>query len=267
MNTSKQKYRLSIVTCSLSDFEGLSRTLESLDGLLGNDVESILVLSGYSSSQISGMKSITNSQHSKIIEQKPQGIYEAMNSGLRQAESELCIFLNGGDEICDPRALIDFAFGQTDYEWAYSPINIVGSDKDSERLYEFKPYSRLKHRLSFKFVPHPGTIYRTEILKLMGGFNTAMSVAADQELAMRFAQRSDPKIGLVPFSIFYSGGASTRSYDEITKDFKLMSQQVFGYFYGSAFLDNLVWVFVRCARKLMEKCNRLKQVSFQSFFP
>lgn len=257
MNTLKQKYKLSIITCSLSDFEGISRTVESLDGLLGNDVESILILSGYSSSQILGLKSIVSSQHCKIIEQKPQGIYEAMNSGLRLAESELCIFVNGGDEICDPRALIDFTFGLTDYEWAYSPINIAGSDKDSRRLYVFKPYSRLKHRLSIKFVPHPGTIYKTEILKLMGGFNTSRSVAADQELAMRFAQRSNPKIGISPFAIFYSGGASTRSYDEITKDFKLMSRQVFGYFFGSPFLDNLVWGLVCFARKLLEKFNRL----------
>jgi glycosyltransferase involved in cell wall biosynthesis len=258
LNTSKPKYKVSVITCSLGDFEGLSRTLISLGGLIGNEIESILVLSKYSSSEIARLKSISHSRDCKIIEQEPEGIYSAMNKGLSLAESELCIFLNGGDEICDPRAFRDFAFGLTSHEWAYAPIYITSGQKDSHRKYEFKPYSRLKHRLSIKFVPHPGTIYKTEILKLMGGFNTSFSVAADQELAMRFAQRSHPRIGDLPFAIFYSGGTSTRRQNEITSDFKLMSRQVFGNFFGMGFLDSLIWGMVRYARKLSEKVNSLK---------
>lgn len=258
MNTSKPKYKISVITCSLSDFEGLSRTLSSLRGLIGNEIESILVLSKYSSSEISRLKCISQSQYCKIVEQEPDGIYSAMNAGLSLAESELCIFLNGGDEICDPGAFKDFASGLTNHEWAYSPIYIASSQKDSHRRYEFKPYSSVKHRLSIKFVPHPGTLYKTEILKLLGGFNASLSVAADQELAMRFAQRSHPRIGDFPFAIFYSGGTSTRSHDEITSDFRLISRQVFGYFFGLEFLDSLVWLLVRYARKLSVKINSLK---------
>jgi glycosyltransferase len=242
----------------LSDFEGLSRTLISLRGLIGNEIESILVLSQYSSSEIARLKIISHSQYCKIIEQEPEGIYSAMNAGISLAESELCIFLNGGDEICDPGAFKDFALGLTIHEWAYSPIYIARSHKDSHRRYAFKPYSSFKHRLSIKFVPHPGTIYKTEILKLMGGFNTSFSVAADQELAMRFAQRSHPRIGDLPFAIFYSGGTSTRRQDEITSDFKLISRQVFGYFFRVECLDSLVWGLVRYARKLSVKFNSLK---------
>jgi glycosyltransferase len=258
LNTSKPKYKVSIITCSLSDFEGLSRTLLSLDELIGNQIESILVLSNYGSSEISQLRSISHLRDCKIIEQEPEGIYSAMNMGLTQAESELCMFLNGGDEFCDPQAFINFVNKITSHEWAYSPIYIASDHNDSHRKYEFNPYSPLKHRLSLKFVPHPGTLYRTDILKLMGGFNTSFSVAADQELAMRFGQRSHPRIGHIPFVIFYSGGASTRRQDEITNDFKLISRKVFGNFFGMEFLDNLVWGLVGYARKLSEKFNSLK---------
>lgn len=258
MNTSKPKYKVSIITCSLSDFDGLSRTLLSLGELIGNEIESILVLSKYSSSEITQLRSISHLRDCKIIEQEPEGIYSAMNKGLSQAESELCMFLNGGDEICDAEAFINFVNGLTSHEWAYSPIYIASDHNDSYRKYEFNPYSPLKHRLSLKFVPHPGTLYKTDILKLMGGFNTTFSVAADQELAMRFGQRFHPRIGGIPFVIFYSGGASTRRQNEITSDFKLMSRQVFGNFFGMGFLDSLIWGLVRYARKLSEKVNSLK---------
>jgi len=242
----------------MSDFEGLSCTLKSIGELIGNEIESILVLSKYSSFDISRLESISHSGDCKILEQEPDGIYSAMNKGLSLANSELCIFLNGGDEICDARAFKDFAFGLTNHEWAYSPIYIASGRNDSRRKYEFKPYNRLQHRLSIKFVPHPGTLYKTEILKLMGGFNAFLSVAADQELAMRFAQRSHPRIGDLPFTIFYSGGTSTRNQDEITRDFKIISRQVFGYFFGMRFFDSLVWELVRYARKLLGKFNSLK---------
>ncbi len=258
MNTSKPKYKVSIITCSLSDFEGLSRTLLSIDELIGDEIESILVLSKYSSSEISQLRSISFLRDCKIIEQEPEGIYSAMNKGLSQADSEFCMFLNGGDEFCDPQAFINFVNGLTSQEWAFSPIYIANDHNDTCRKYVFNPYSPLKHRLSLKFVPHPGTLYRTGILKLMGGFNTSFSVAADQELAMKFGQRSHPRIGDIPFVIFYSGGTSTRCQDEITNDFKLISRQVFGNFFRLEFLDSLIWGLVRHARKLSEKFNSLK---------
>jgi hypothetical protein len=258
LNTSNPKFKLSIITCSLSDYEGLSRTLKSVKGLIGIDVEHILVLSNYGTEQIELVRKQIDLQFSQILQCAPQGIYGAMNSGLNLANSVKCTFINGGDEICDRNAMLDFLNSNTEADWGYAPIFISQPGSHVNRIYNFSPYRPLPHRLGIKYVPHPGTVYQTEALKKMGGYDANFKVAADQELALRFAKESNPAVGTDPYVIFYTGGASTRSHSQIMKDFRNISVRNFGYFFNSPFIDAIIWKVLELARILVVKLNRLK---------
>ncbi len=258
LNTSNPRFKLSVITCSLSDYEGLSKTLKSMRGLIGIDVEHILVLSNYSTEQIKLIRKQIDLQFSHILQCAPQGIYRAMNTGLNLANSVKCTFINGGDEICDQNGMLDFLKSTSGVEWGYAPIFISHPESPVHRIYEFSPYRPLLHRLGIKYVPHPGTIYHTETLKEMGGYDVNFKIAADQELALRFSKKSNPTVGICPYVIFYTGGASTRRPSEIMKDFRAISAKNFGYFFNSSIIDAIIWRFVKLARILFVKFNRLK---------
>ena len=181
-----------------------------------------------------------------------------MNTGLNLANSVKCTFINGGDEICDRNAMLDFLNSNSEVDLGYAPIFISHPESPVNRVYDFSPYRPLLHRLGIKYVPHPGTIYQTETLKKMGGYDANFKVAADQELALRFAKKSNPAVGICPYVIFYKGGASTRSPFEIMKDFKAISAKNFGYFFNNSFIDAIIWNFVKLARILVVKLNCLK---------
>ena len=254
---SKPKYKLSVITCSLNDFLGLSRTLKSLKGLIGNDVEHILVLSNYDSESLEQIQAVTEREFCTLVQVPQQGIYAAMNIGLNVANAKLCIFINGGDEISDQKSLIDFCFGNINSVWGYSPIYIAEPKTDKKKLYKFSPYSHLLHRLGIKYIPHPGTFYQTDILKSLGGFDTTFKVAADQEISFRLSKISLPVIGMNPYAIFYKGGMSDRKESAINLDFRAISLKNTGYLLQNKYFDFLVWKVLGIARTLLIKFYRL----------
>ena len=73
--------KLSIVVCSKSDYSGLISTLESLNPLVDDLPQIILILSGYNETDLEKINSKFNSLRIDLVHVSPQGIYSAQNYG------------------------------------------------------------------------------------------------------------------------------------------------------------------------------------------
>ena len=98
-----KKASLSIITVSYKNLSGLKKTFESIQCLLTQQTPSVqwVVVDAASDSEtleyLKKIESIT-SNFSYIFE-RDNGIYDAMNKGVKKAVGEYALFLNAGDTI------------------------------------------------------------------------------------------------------------------------------------------------------------------------
>lgn len=119
--------KLSIITITYNNAEGLRKTLASVASQTFRDFEHIIVDGGSTDESVeiireytsangaqgggcqTGQKSQTGrtKECPKIrwISEKDKGIYDAQNKGIRLAHGEYCYFLNAGDTFCNEHVL------------------------------------------------------------------------------------------------------------------------------------------------------------------
>ena len=131
--------KLSIITITYNNAEGLRKTLASVASQTFRDFEHIIVDGGSTDDSVeiireytsangaqgggcqTGQKSQTGRTKEcpqiRWISEKDKGIYDAQNKGIRLAHGEYCYFLNAGDTFCADDVL----------ERMFSPNSLIAS--------------------------------------------------------------------------------------------------------------------------------------------
>lgn len=93
--------KLSIITINYNNAPGLAKTIESVVNQTSPAFEYIVIDGG----STDGSVDVIRQYHHKItywISEPDQGIYQAMNKGIKRAKGEYCQFLNSGDYLLTP---------------------------------------------------------------------------------------------------------------------------------------------------------------------
>jgi hypothetical protein len=189
-----------------------------------------------------------------VVEVPAIGIYQSMNLAIERVTTRYCIFVNGGDEILNIREIYLLCARIQKHLWAYGGTILHNETTGNFKKYIFRPYSRFFHKYSLKFVPHCSTIFNTNFLKEIGGYDPTYGVASDQALMLNFANQSRPVTTPKIISRFYLGGVSTRSNQEIINEYKLIERDLRKY--NNSFhnlLHETIWLCVATLRKLFKK--------------
>jgi len=237
------KNLLTTVVISKNDLSGIRLTLKSFSCFMGNFPDLILVLSSYSVTEIEIIKTEYNYLHPKIYLVEPNGPYSAMNFGLEKAQTSFVNFLHGGDSYAQDSAILDLLQLMGDNLIGFGEMEITNSINTKIKNYSFNKYIILLHRLGLKYIPHPSTIVSTKAARDMGGFDLNYSVAADQKLLLQLARKKYPVLLPKIIATFKLGGLSTRPQNEIIKDFRKISFDIYGYFWGNKIIDAFIWKF------------------------
>jgi len=218
------KYEISVITCSINIDKALAKTLDSIHSQIGISFENIVVVS----SEAKNFSEIDLSD-SRLIIQRPQGIYNAMNVGLKSAHGRFCLFLNASDTFTSSHSLAKLFNALGKHKWGYGGINKVSPFDNSTTPYHFKPYFRLLHTLGLKYVPHPSCLLETEVARAFGGFDEKYHVAADQKLLLQFSNKYKPAITEELVVNFVLGGASSnRNQQSLVNDFRQIYDDLHG---------------------------------------
>jgi glycosyltransferase involved in cell wall biosynthesis len=184
---------VSVITIVKNHAAGLAATHQSLREQSFNDWEMVIVIGESNDATLAVAKDLQrNESRILLIEQSGSGIYEAMNEGLAAASREFTWFMNAGDKFASTSTLA--------HAVGYISQNKVGAVIGGYRIESYsqnKTYSYPPHNitsLSFAFNRrggcHQAMIFRTNILKDLGGFNTSYSLAADFDLVLKVIQKS-----------------------------------------------------------------------------
>ena len=98
MSDINDKYKFSIITVVYNAKEVLEKTVQSIQHQTYKDFEHIIVDGGSTDGTLEYIESL-KFDNLKFISEKDNGIYDAMNKGIRLSSGEYLLFLNAGDNF------------------------------------------------------------------------------------------------------------------------------------------------------------------------
>ena len=123
-----------------------------------------------------------------MVSEPDQGIYDAMNKGIRMCRGEVVGLLNSDDFYTSPHVLATLAKTIEDsrVDAVYGDVHYVASNDVSKmvRYYSSRPFRPWMMRLGF-MPAHPSFYCRREVYQQYGLFDIQYKVAADFEQLLR----------------------------------------------------------------------------------
>ena len=158
---------------------------------------------------------------SRVISEPDDGIYDAMNKGMRLATGELVGCLNSDDVYATPRALANIAsVAAQGMDAVYGDITYVDPSRTDPlvRYWRAGQYSIRQVRFGW-MPPHPSLYVRRSLIERIGNFDASLRIAGDYEFMLRLFGVPGLKVGYVPEVVvdMRVGGASQRSLGALLK--------------------------------------------------
>ena len=202
--------KLSVVTVCFNAGATIARTIESVAAQDWPDYEHVIVDGGSTDRTLALVESLKHDRL-RLVSGPDEGIYDAMNKGLRLARGDYVGFLNADDFLAAPDALRAIAEAPA-ADCIMADTWLLAEDGRPTRYV----YSALGFRRWWLTIgampPHPSFYARRELLLAAGGFDTRFAVAADFDLIARLILRHKASWTIVPrlLTCFTLGGLSTR---------------------------------------------------------
>jgi len=206
-----QKPLLSIIIPTYNAGKTIEQCLESIDVQKFKNYEVIIVDGISSDNTLETVRLYANKDiNLTLITERDNGIYDAMNKGIKMAAGEWVYFLGSDDTFFDSTVLTDvFATISKDADIVYG--NSIWMPEKIEEKGEWDYY-----RLLNMSINHQRIFYRACLFEKLGNFNLLYTIAADYELNIRFFCAKDIKTKFINRTIanYHSGGFSADKIDE-----------------------------------------------------
>ena len=176
--------KLSIITVNLNNEHGLQKTMESVFEQTFTDYEYIIIDGG----STDGSKELIEKHQNKLVywvSEKDNGVYYAMNKGIKKAQGEFCMFLNSGDYLVDAEVLeTAVKFTNADKADIYYGNMLIELKKGKPVLKKHATEITLDI-LENETINHQASFIKTLLFKELGLYNTHYSLAADHAFYLK----------------------------------------------------------------------------------
>jgi glycosyltransferase involved in cell wall biosynthesis len=246
---------LSIITVCFNSATTIRDTLDSVRQQKDPRFEYI-VIDGGSTDDTVGVLNANADIIDKIVSEKDNGIYDAMNKGWQLARGRYVLNLNSDDYLANDALKIIFFH----LEQSGKPENYILSgvtkiiDDNKLEIVRLKLTPKLyANRYKFNPFPHPSTIISRDILLKCNGYNNLYRIASDYDMFLR-ASILNPTLLIIddPISVMRSGGIS----DENQKISVILSHQLELYKIQSKYISKFkstLYLVSRLTRLLMKR--------------
>jgi glycosyltransferase len=232
--------KISLITATYNSVNSIEDTINSVKS---QDVENLeyIIIDGASTD---GTLEIIN-QHkdvvTKLISEPDNGIYDALNKGIKNATGDIIGFLHSDDYFANNKILneIQTTFEKRQNDFLYGDLQYITSDNPPKILRYWKSgdfkFSNLKKGW---MPPHPTIYFKKNLIDKIGFFDTSYSISADYDWIIRCLTLPEVKVAYIPKVLINmtTGGQSNKSLKNIIKksreDYKIIRKHRIGGLYA-----------------------------------
>lgn len=216
--------KISIITATYNRADTIRDTIESIIGQSYKDWEHIII-DGASTDKTLEVINEYKDQYNgrlKLISEKDQGIYDAMNKGINLASGDIIGILNSDDLYFNTDVLnnINNVFIKEDTDAIYGGLVVTAHDNLNKIIRIKKGSKYPKGGFNSGWHPaHPTFYVKKDVYKKYGDFDLDFGTASDMELMMRIIDKHKIKTTFIPKLLVKMrfGGASNRSLKALIK--------------------------------------------------
>ncbi len=172
---------LSIITVTLNNLNALKHTIKSISAQTYKNFEHIVIDGGSSDGTIQYLQTQREATINWISE-PDEGIYDAMNKGIKHAKGDWIIYMNAGDTFYNENTIYNVFFQNS-----YIDINILYGNtiykNSNETVYSPKVLNR--YYFYSNTLCHQSIFTRKDTFIKTGLFNTNYNYIADREWLLR----------------------------------------------------------------------------------
>jgi glycosyltransferase involved in cell wall biosynthesis len=186
--------KVSVITVSFNSGDTIKKTFESVKNQNYNDIELIIVDGGSNDSTLAIIEDYKVCID-KFISEPDNGIYDAMNKGVKITSGDIIGILNSDDIYASDDIISSVVnkFKQTNCDILYGNINYKNKKGETVRIWDSSLY--LKGSFSKGWhPPHPSLFVKKSVYDRCGLFDTDFKIAADFEFMLRVFEKNDFKI-------------------------------------------------------------------------
>lgn len=194
--------KISVITVVFNDLPGLHSTMASVMASGFSEYEHIIV-NGSTKPEVEDYLATITDPRVRSISEQDEGIYDAMNKGLKIADGQYVVFINAGDELL-PQCGDKVEFQLKRCNGMVGIGYCVESYKDLRWL---RPGIG-RERNVFSAPPHPATFYPAVFCR-QNEYNLALEIKADGEFTSRALRDLGGRFIPVVVSKFELGGISS----------------------------------------------------------
>lgn len=216
--------KISIITVTYNSEKTIKDTIESILKQDYENYEHIIVDGNSKDSTMDIVKQYESKYNGKLkyISEKDNGIYDAMNKGIKMATGDIIGLLNSDDILAKENVLSKIVdkFKKTDCDGTYANLIFMDSETMSipKRIWKSE-----KGSLYNGWHPaHPTLYLKKEVYNKIGFFNLKYRIVADYDFMIRVMKDNTIKLEYINDYIVYmrAGGTSTAGIKGYLKNLK-----------------------------------------------
>lgn len=195
---------------------------ECIQSVLSQDYDQIehIIIDGGSNDGTVEIINKYQDKISKFISEPDEGIYYALNKGIKAASGDVVGLLHSDDMFYDEHVISKIAelFKKTNTDSVYSDLVYVYKDNPDKILRYWKAGEFNYNSLKMGWMPpHPAFFVKKNIYDKFGGFDTSYKIASDYEIVLRFLAKHKISSSYLPEVTvkMRTGGASNKSISNI----------------------------------------------------
>ena len=217
--------KISIITVVYNNEKTINEAIESVLNQNYQNIEYIVIDGGSKDGTLSKINEYKN-RISYFVSERDNGLYDAMNKGIKAATGDVVGILNSDDLYQDLNVIKDVMKNFIENEKIdilYGDLVYVKNDDISKvvRNWKSKPYYKNFFE-NANVPPHPSLFLRRRVYEQAGLFNLDYKIAADYELMLRIFKNHNFNSKYINRLIVRMrlGGASNASFSSIVKQNK-----------------------------------------------
>lgn len=211
--------KISVITAAYKSKATVGEAIASVAAQTHPDVEH-LVIDG--NSEDGTLAAIERSAHNRmrLISEPDDGIYDALNKGVRNATGDVIGFIHSDDFLAHDRALaqIATAFEDPAVEAVFSDLDYVSQADTSRVIRHWSTGAFQPQRLKYGWMPaHPTLYLRREVYERFGSYDHNLGISADYDFILRYFSQATGKSVYIPEVLYKMrvGGVSNRNWAKI----------------------------------------------------